>query len=257
MPENRIPHKIPSSTCLEIYATEANLAAGPAPAFFYFALTGNESLSQDPYNQPIHYLEGSPIRSFSFDLPFHGEKLSPSEAIEQWEEELLAERDFIEPYLAAAQQNIAYLIDEGFIDPARIAVGGLSRGAFIAAHLAAREPRIKTLLGFAPLTQVGWDREWRRRHAEAALAKKYDLHHIAAQLVGRKVRFYIGNRDNRVGTSVCYKFIEKLAETSYQQGFRSPPVDLIITSSIGHKGHGTSPSTFRDGADWLRGSICP
>lgn len=156
--------------------------------------------------------------------------------------------------MVEAQKNIADLIDDGYVDPDRMAVGGLSRGGFIATHLAAREPRIKSILGFAPLTQLGWMHEWRHQK-EASLAKSYDLINTIEKLTGKSLRFYIGNRDLRVGTSACYQFIEMLADYSYSNGYRSPPVDLIITPSVRHKGHGALPHIFQEGADWLKSQL--
>lgn len=250
MPENLKVNKLPTHTSLEIYTTDSPIDKTdrrPLPAFFYFALTGRESLAQDPYNQPIVFLGDAPIRKISFDLPFHGGELSHAHAIEKWKSELHQGNDFLNLYLAEAQKNIANLIDEGYVDPNKMAIGGLSRGAFIATHLAAREPRIKTLIGFAPMTQAS-----RLDEKHRSENRSYDLEHLIDKLIGRKVRFYIGNRDMKVGTSACYAFIEQLADHSYKKGFRSPPVDLIISPSVGHQGHGTLPFIFQEGASWLK-----
>lgn len=254
MYENQTIRKLPSSTSLEIYCSSPNDAPEPLATFFYFALSGRDSLTLDPFNQPVTFLGDAPIRCISFSLPFHGGELSNTEAINKWGSELLKANDFLDPFLSEAHQNIVDLIEAGYVDPDRIAIGGLSRGGFIATHLAAREQRIKTILGFAPLTQLGWMHEWRHQE-DASLAKSYDLLHLIEKLAGRELRFYIGNRDLRVGTGACYEFIERLADYSYSNGYRSPPVELVITPSVGHKGHGTLPHTFKEGAEWLKSKL--
>ncbi len=49
---------------------------------------------------------------------------------------------------------IRHLIDQHVVDPEKIGAMGLSRGAFIASHIAALVPEIKHILGFAPLTRL-------------------------------------------------------------------------------------------------------
>lgn len=248
-------HEIPSKTSLKIYTSGPDLYLGPLPSFFYFALSGEDSLILDPFNQPTTFLGDSPIRRFSFTLPFHGGELSNTEAIGKWGEELLKGHDVITPFIDAAVETIDDLILDGFVDADHLAVGGLSRGGFIATHIAARDDRVRTILGFAPLTKIGWMHEW--RHTERAdFAKSFDLVNLTDKLVGRDVRFYIGNRDMRVGTSACYEFIEKLSDISYAKGHRSPPIELMISPSVGYRGHGTLPHTFEEGANWLRGKLC-
>lgn len=254
MPEDLEVRKILSKTSLEIYSTSPSHHSEALPTFFYFALSGEESLALDPFNQPVNFLGDAPIRRVSFTLPYHGGELSNTEAVNQWGVQLLKGHDWLTPFLADAQKNIIDLIDDGYVDPEKMAVGGLSRGGFIATHLAALEPRIKTILGFAPLTQIGWMQDWRHQ-ADVNLAKSYDLIHVVNKLPGRNLRYYIGNRDLRVGTSACYEFIDQLADYSYHNGFRSPPVEMIITPSVGHKGHGTLPHIFHEGADWIKSQL--
>ncbi len=44
---------------------------GPLPAFFYFALAGDESLTLSPYNHPVLPFEKQAMRVCSFTLPSH------------------------------------------------------------------------------------------------------------------------------------------------------------------------------------------
>lgn len=211
------------------------LSDGLLPAVIYFALSAEESLSLDPYNQPIVLLKNKPVRIFSFTLPFHGPQCDNKEVMKHWAKELEAGHNFISPFIQEIKNEINQLIDEGIIDLDRLAVMGLSRGAFVASHLAAAMPCIQTVLGFAPLVSL----------------QPLSLETIAPALVGKNLRFYIGNRDTRVGTAKCFSFIHHLTELSWHAGHRSPPVELILYPSFGYKGHGTSPQIFEDGIKWL------
>ena len=210
-------------------------SVGPLPAVIYFALSADESLHLDPYNQPVKLLENKKVRVFSATLPFHGAGLDNTAS----HEPLGAEPNFLPPFIDQTKKALQALIDQEIIDPNRFAAMGLSRGAFAAAHLAAEMPAIHTLLGFAPLVSL----------------ETQSLENIARPLIGKNVRFYIGNRDTRVHTEKCFAFIHHLAELSWHSGIRTSPVELIISPSIGYKGHGTSPQTFQDGINWLNSFI--
>ncbi len=242
--------KIPAPFPLEIYHSGPDLQEGPLPAFFYFALSGEESLALDPFNRPVIFLKNRRIRTFSFTLPFHGHGRSPAEAMELWTREFDRGSDFFIEFLDHAGKNIDFLLEQGYIDPDRISIGGLSRGAYIATHIAARNPLIQSLVGFAPLTKFGFLRK-SEKDPEKAIGETFDLVHLAEKLVGKNIRFYIGNRDVLTGTEECFAFIQKVAEVSYQKGVRTPQTELIISPSIGHKGHGTSPEIFDSGAKWI------
>jgi esterase FrsA len=166
----------------------------------------------------------------------------------EWKKGLQEGDSWLEAFLQQCVENVDFLIDSGAIDPLRLAAGGLSRGAYIATHLASRCPAIQSLLGYAPLTRLaaldGPD------NRPAALAQ-WDLERLVPQLLGRKVLFTIGNCDTRVGIGHCYEFIKLLADANFAAGTRSPPVELYIHPSIGHRGHGTPPEVFLKGVEWL------
>ena len=44
---------------ISIYHVGPPLELGPLPTFFYFALSGEESLTLNPYNQPVSFLRNS------------------------------------------------------------------------------------------------------------------------------------------------------------------------------------------------------
>lgn len=214
------------------YYLGPDLEEGPLPALFYFALSYEESLLVDPYNQPAIHLTKSPVRVFSLDLPFHGEGLPSVDAMRHWPSSEKTLKDFLEE----TAQAICFLLQTHCIETA--GVFGLSRGGFIASHIAARVPEIKTLLAFAPLTHIEGYQE-------------LQLSHLKTQLYTKNIRIHIGGKDIRVGTDLCYAWVRELIETAYEHRIRSPQIELYIKPSIGHQGHGTSPETFQEGATWL------
>lgn len=243
--------EIPSPSGLTIFHRGPPLTRKPLPTLFYFALSGGDSLHLDPYNQPAAMLSDVPIHVFSFTLPFHGPGFVNTEAMSYWSREISQNNNFIDTFVEQSIQNIHFLIDQQYIDPKKMAVAGLSRGSLIAAHLAAKEPLLKIILGYAPLTEPAWMEDFKelRKYPITALLP---LNNLVDKLYDRKLRFYIGNRDLRVSTEHCFQFIKNLTEAAFQKGIRSPQTELIIYPSVGHKGHGTPPHIFKSGIEWIK-----
>lgn len=216
------------------------LEDGPMPTLFYFSLSAKASLEQDPFNQPVQFLEGAPIRIFSVTLPAHENNLPPENAMNVWEERMKRGDPVIPPFIERLQKIVQEL--KPSIKEGNLVVAGLSRGAYIACHLAAVLPEITHILGFAPLTRF--------RSAE-----NLNLETLTPALYNRTIRFYIGNHDTRVGTNHAFSFIDQLAKEAHKHRLRSSPIELIIGPSIGYQGHGTSPEVFKDGAEWIKGVL--
>lgn len=239
--------KFEGNTSLDIHHLGPDLNKGALPALFYFALSGKESLTLDPFNQPAVYMAESPVRVFSFTLPGHEEGYTSATAVSKWAEEIKNGKALIQDFVQEVKKNIEDLIERGLVDPNRLATAGLSRGGFIATHLAAIEEKISHVVGFAPMTRLKYLEEF-----DATNSPSLDLINLVDKLVKKKVKFYIGNRDIRVGTNECFYFIEALTEAAFQAGHRSPSVEMVINPSIGHKGHGTPPHVFKDGIEWIK-----
>ena len=223
----------------QIYHQGPPLENRSLPAFFYFALSGEESLTLDPYHQPAHLLIDAPLHVFSLTIPGHGEGFDKYHAIGYWAEEMKRGEHLLEAFFDKVCRAIDWLVETGTIDPASIAVGGLSRGAFVATHIAARDTRIKTLIGFAPLTRLSRVAEFAdcTRQAEAL-----DFDHLTDKLTHlHHLRYYISNHDTRVDTDACYSVIRKLALAVHAKRARHCHIELFLTPPIGHKGHGTAP----------------
>lgn len=241
-----------------IYYTGLGPEAGPLPAFVYFSLSGEESLCLPPYNQPAIVLDPYPLRVFSFTLPFHGEGFNKLDAMKFWVESIQSKNGWLDEFLENVHEAVLWLMRTEMIDKDSVGVGGLSRGAFIATHLAAREPSISSLLGFSPVTRFQNIQEFATSGANVDLEafETINLTSLIPNLLHLKhLRFYIGNLDLRVNTDSCYDFIRKMAIAAHEKRARNCHVELRITQSIGHKGHGTAPETFEEGALWIKNHL--
>lgn len=231
----------------------APLDAGTCPAFFYFATRAEDSLAVDPFCQAVDPLDTGEIRVFSITLPYH-ETSDPKEAMWRWAKELSEENDFITPFVEESANSIRELTAQGLIDPSRLVLGGLSRGALVAGHLAMRMETLAGYIGFAPLTSILHAASFLQMK-ESALARELSLISHKEKLAKYTIRYYMGNRDEMASTTHCFELISALAEEAFNQGVRSPPIELHIAPSIGYKGHGTAPATFLSGANWVRGKL--
>lgn len=237
-----IRNKIKGPTQLEIFHVGPPHKE-PLPTLVYFALSGPDSLSLDPFNQPVEMLKSSEVRIFSFTLPGHGEGLKNNDAMKVWADRIKEGKNPLEDFVDEALKNIDFLFQEGYIS--KIAVGGLSRGAYAACLLAAKDPRISHILGFAPLIDLS-------QLDEMEGLPPVSIFSLAEPLSAKKIRFYIGNNDTRVGVKTAFKFVEELTQKALENKLRSPSIEMVIKPSIGYKGHGTAPETFKEGIDWLK-----
>ncbi|MBX9923408.1 MAG: alpha/beta fold hydrolase [Rhabdochlamydiaceae bacterium] len=218
------------------------------PCLIYLALSAKESLQVDPFCQVVTFLNSYPIRVFSVDLPFHGEGMPSSEGITRWAEALEKDEDLLTNFLDDLETSLRILFSQ--IKPSSIAITGLSRGGFLASHIAARIEEISSLITFAPLTDPSQCLELIPVQ-ESPLLSKLELRYLTPRLASKKIRIYIGNRDQRVHTDSCYAWVRSLVEEAFSQKIRSPQIELFLKPSIGYLGHGTSKESFEEGALWI------
>ena len=242
--------KVELKTPLPLYYLGPDLSEGPLPCVFYFALSATETLLTDPFNQPVSHLKNSSLRIFSVDLPYHGKNLPATEALKCWAQAFARGEDVLGDFLLNLKESISMLLSSGSIETTRIAVVGLSRGGFIASHIAAKFPEISTLLIFAPLTHLEAILEFDFL-SPSPLIKNLNMSYLTEALSTKAVKAYIGGRDTRVGTDLCYKWIKSLIETAYEKNIKSPPIEFVLKPSIGYLGHGTSKLSFEEGAEWI------
>ncbi len=233
-----------------LYHLGPPLDLGPLPSFFYFSLSGTDSLCLDPFNQPVQFLHGKMIRVFSMTLPGHECDLPATGAMKVWADDFSKKFDPIDKFLDSFALALEFAIQNKFVDPNKMAVGGLSRGGFVALHAAAREERLKFVLAFAPISQLHKVKEFHHLH-EDPLVLSLNLSNISQKLIHQHLRIHIGNHDTLVDTPSCFEFAMSVVNHAAQHQIRSPKVEFFLHPSIGHKGHGTPPDIFRQGADWI------
>jgi predicted esterase len=254
-----VPQQVLTPYTPAVYFLGPPFEEGPMPCFMYFSLSGEESLSLSPYNHPILPFLGEKIRVFSITLPAHGPGFDKFKAMDLWSDWAYESKDFLSPFLADCVSIIAWLVHQHIVDSHKLVLAGLSRGAFIATHIAARLKSCKALLGFAPMTTLTTIQEFidKKDHKFITQMQTWDLQHIAPLCLHvNHCRFYIGNRDMRVCTDACFSFIRSLADCAYDKRSKIS-VEMRIYPSIGHKGHGTPPQIFEEGGQWLKRFLKP
>lgn len=234
---------------LEIRYVGPDITSGPMPLILYFSIRAQESLTLDPYNQPVHFVEGNDLRVFSITLPGHFEGQDKFKAMKYWSEHL----DELDSFIQKSHSFISHLVDKKITEDQKIATMGLSRGGLIATHLLAHQ-NISASLSFAPVTDLKALLEFDHPKPENFISK-LSLENQMEHLYAKKIRYYIGNRDLRVGTKSAFHWVESLANYAYDQRVRSPQIELFIVPSTGQFGHGTLPHTFEEGAKWLKKQI--
>jgi len=235
---------------IEVAHIGPSLEKGRLPAVIYFALSAQESLDLDPYNQPAVYLSKYPLRVFSLNLPYHGPDLNAIDAIGMWAQAFSHHQDPLTPFIDQVIFALETLISQGYILREKIGFMGLSRGGLIACLTATKFLDVSAIVGFAPMTELTFAREFKTLQGQKEV-EAFNLEKHIKILSEKKIRFYIGNRDLLVGTDKCFHLIRLLAEEAFQGGMRSSPFEMMIRPSIGHMGHGTPKEVFESGAHWL------
>jgi dienelactone hydrolase len=143
--------------------------------------------------------------------------------------------DFMKLYVESCRDVLEYLIAEGFTDPQRVAVQGISRGGFCALHFAAAEPRIKAVVGISPVTDPLALQEF--AGVTPAQVAHISLDQHLETLAGRAVWISIGNTDERVSTDDCIGFTRRLIATTrkLRPELTLIPVHLTVSTSLGHR----------------------
>ncbi|MDN3505239.1 MAG: hypothetical protein P0S95_06675 [Rhabdochlamydiaceae bacterium] len=230
---NAIAKPLPIENDLDAHYIGLPFGLGPMPTVFHFSLSAKDSLNLDPFNQPVAALDIGKMRIMSVTLPFHEDfPPLPENATEKWN------KSNFEPFCLKLKQLLDELIKEDMIDPDKIAFMGLSRGAFVAFHMATLFPQVKGVLAFAPMLNLAQD-------------PSLDVTPLAKDLCHLPIRIYMGNRDKKTSTKTAMHFILDLADCAYDAKIRSAPIEMFVTPSLGHSGHGTAKKTFIEGANWI------
>ncbi|OGN62200.1 MAG: hypothetical protein A3F09_00455 [Chlamydiae bacterium RIFCSPHIGHO2_12_FULL_49_11] len=194
---------------------------------FYFALSAHDTLTIPSINMGAQYLASHGVQVISPTLIFHEENEKPKDIQNLWSHEILAYERHQNRLLEAISKLARESEHVGFM--------GLSRGGFVASHLFAKLPNIKALTAFAPLTFLRNQDPWN--------VSLLDFH-------SRPARFYVGHRDTLVHTAQVMDAHASIVDRD-AVARKTSSFDLVVKPSIGMQGHGTSPATFLEGAQWL------
>ncbi|MGV3661563.1 MAG: alpha/beta hydrolase family protein [Prosthecobacter sp.] len=171
------------------------------------------------------------------DPACEGHDLKPGQpaSLSGWAVHSKAKEDFLGPYVRNCVEVLDHLIAEGVTDAQQVAVQGVSRGGFCALHFAAREPRIKAVVGISPVTNPLALKEFAGVTAEQVA--DISLDRVLEPLVGRTVWISIGNADDRVSTDDCIAFSRRLVATTrtLRPEMSLFPVHLRVGVSAGHR----------------------
>ena len=196
----------------------------------------------------------------SLDSPCHGEDQRSGEpfGLAGWRHRLEKGEEFLADFLKRTSSVLNHLIRQRVTDPERIVAYGPSRGGFLALHFAAVEPRIGTVVAFAPVTDLLALREFQGTRVKAA-ARSLDVMALAPKLAGRRIFIQMGHNDLRVGGRHAIDFALRLMELSPDhmkpmQGIWSgDALKLVITPSENQNGHTTYDGAHHDAAAWVLG----
>ena len=221
----------------------------PAPTLFVFSATIEESLGDPYYRQCGNRLAEKGFLLASLDLPGHGtaHRENEPEGLAAWRHRSDREDHFVSRFTTNFKIILDLLIENGYSDPARIAVCGTSRGGFMALQATAVDQRIRATAAFAPVTALSALREFKGAsntdHIDAL-----SLYSRANRLAGRSLWLVIGDRDERVGTDDCIAFARRVTTLSLEQ---SKPADVTLIVQPEPKGHTTPEGSPDKAAEWI------
>jgi pimeloyl-ACP methyl ester carboxylesterase len=116
-----------------------------SPVFFLLASDMDDTISNQTLArlaQPWREAGGMVV---ALDSPSHGAEQPPDEknSLREWRDRLLKGDNFVPASTARLSALLDHLARGRLADEARVAVAGISRGGFLAVHLAAVEPRTR------------------------------------------------------------------------------------------------------------------
>ncbi|MFZ4772806.1 MAG: hypothetical protein ACOYK9_02305 [Chlamydiia bacterium] len=231
---------------LQVKILEPKNGISPIAQVLFFTTTATEALEVDPLCKPTKLLHEHPVRIISFDLPFHSETLSSFEGVRRWTKHIEETgHDPLEPFL----EKVARWTDSNLDPTLPVGLMGISRGAFIAAHLAYKLKKNLPLTLFAPMMHLAYPRLW--EHTPPAFIHTYQLDHLRPFLKDCPIYLSMGNNDEMVDTDKAIVFYQELIREKRLTQGRHIPIELHLFPSIGMYGHGTSDPIFHEGVQWM------
>lgn len=221
-----------------------DLSRGPQPTVITLAGSVEDGLN-GPYVAIADQLaRDMGALSVSIDLPAHG--ADGTGTLAEWASRIAAGDDLIGGFLVQLRTYIAYLVNHGYTDPNRIAIVGISRGAFLAMHAAAQGigtqvVAITPVITLAALTEFAALKENSyvvRSHL--GTGAPYGLYRFPIYMVA-------GLTDVRVNTDEVINFWRGMTAV----GCCPPNLTIrLVPSSVAHQLDHPS-DRYREAADWI------
>lgn len=219
------------------FAVMGTKPATPGATHLVFASAMQETLRSDDFIKIGKLLAKHGYLSVSLDVPSHGED-KPAGGLGGWRTSMESKDNFVDRFAKRASDVLDHLIKEGYTDPKKVVASGTSRGGFIALHFAAREPRVHTVVAFAPVIDLLAVTEFKGLENND-LAKELNLLRHADKLADRRVWICIGNQDARVNTDDTIAFT-RLAVKAAKAPSKVVPIELHVMPTAIHRIHATA-----------------
>ena len=229
--------------------------AAPSPVLFILASTIEETLGTPYYRQAGNALAERGFLCVSVDLPGHGDQQDPGEraGLDGWRDRADRQENFVATSNQRLRDVLDHLISEGTADPRRIAAAGTSRGAFLALHFAAADPRVSCVAAFAPVTDLAALREFNGAENNP-LVPSLSVINQSNALAARPVWVVIGDRDERVGTDDAIAFVRSLTTAALTRGLDAKAELHVLPEP---KGHTTPAPAPAQAAAWILTQLHP
>lgn len=242
----------PAFPAVQVLNTDSGLAfailgekpAAPAPTLFVFGGDLRDSLVAEDVNKLGRLLVPRGYLCVSLDTPCHGADARAGEAagLAGWRDRIVNGENIAAEFSGRVSKVLDHLVAEKFTDPDRVAVSGTSRGGFCALHAAAADPRIRQVIGFAPVTHLPALTEFAGAETHPDVLALSPIH-TADKLVGKPMLLIIGNQDLRVGTDDCLALALEVIKKS--KGKHHPiPVELRLVGTVDHRLHASPAPQF-------------
>ncbi|NDE63621.1 MAG: hypothetical protein EB053_04625 [Chlamydiae bacterium] len=220
----------------------------PLKTVIFFTTTAKEALEVPPLCNPSNFLIEHQIRVISFDLPLHNEEIPSFDGVKRWTNHMeKTQEDILSIFLS----EVSEWIDQNLDPMTPLGFMGISRGAFLAAHLASYRKKKNPLVLFSPMHDLEYPWLWSDSKNQPLFIEKFRLNRICPFLKDCPLFLSVGNNDERVNTHQLIRFYEELIESKKKEQSRNIPIELHVFPSIGMYGHGTSDHIFSQGASWM------
>lgn len=177
------------------------------------------------------------------DLPSSGELRLPGEpaGLAGWRHRIERGLPWLEPLMTDCRE----LLDR--LAPTRpISVGGISRGAFIALHLAVRDERVTTVAALAPLVDLAALSEF--AGVDPRTLQPFRI--PPADLAGKTIWLSVNSKDDRISTASVLDLVAAIVAA----GNGRAAIELHVTPGVDH---GISEAVRVRAALWLARQTAP